>query len=70
MDPMSVAVQTPLFRFADLLLGNTLVKRLQDWRDEGMSHEHIAQELYVLTERKVRVTGPTIASWLKSLEIS
>lgn len=69
---MKTTVETPTFLLADEILRGKLASYLRAWRrtkPKPLSHDRIAQELYVMTDQKVSVSGPTIGLWLKSLDI-
>lgn len=51
------------FQFADHLLGGTLVDQLRAWRESDMSFEGMAKELFIMTDRKINVSGPTVNNW-------
>jgi len=55
----------PLFRLADLLLDGGLGEFLRAQRREDASWDTIAKELWLLTDRQVDVSGPTVQAWFE-----
>jgi len=59
-----MATATPaLFLFADLLLDGKFAEFLIERREDGDSWDTIAKKLWVLTDQKVDVSGPTLQRW-------
>lgn len=63
---MKAAADSPTFQLADMLLEGGLVRQLRAWREDGMSYERMAKELYVKTNYRVDVSGVTVNTWLNA----
>lgn len=65
---LSVAPTSPLAQLADELLDGALRANLKTWRASGASWDEIAKRLWLATDQRISITGPTAQSWTEALE--
>lgn len=64
-----VAEPSPLCRLADHLLDGELAHRIEKWRAENRSWDSIARELAFETDRQIEVSGVTVQTWARQLDV-
>ena len=58
---------TSTFPLVDAIYSGTLEQRLRDWRDDDLSHESIARQLFV--ERGITTSMSSVRRWCIDLGI-